>query len=260
MKNLLASAVSSILLITLPGLAETVEPTPPAESISETDTPVLADMPAPTPKLDDILIPLEDERPFRFELGTRILHVDLQADTKGRPFDGSFIGSIYKLDAEQDYMPLRPYAQVLTRVGRIELGAGISYDALEVATVDDGGGDGDIEMKSWLFYLVGAYPNESRFTPFAEIGYANYSNSFNPIPSWYANGLRNFKLDDSSAPYFAGGCDYAVRDDLSVNVYIRYVDVDIDGFYVFRGDNRPPEAFTFTLEHIAYGVGVKYIF
>jgi len=198
---------------------------------------------------------------FHVSLGTRILYVSLLADTKGIPFHNSFGGSIYKLDADQNYLPLRPYAQVTTRVGAAELGLGLSYDhLLAAATIDNEGGDGDIQMESLMFYLVAAYPNKTRFTPFGEVGLAAYWNSFDPDPDWSRNGYREFDLDDSIAPYLAGGCDIAIAGNFSANLYIRYVDVDVDGVYIFRGDARPPQPFTFTLEHIAYGVGVKYVF
>lgn len=197
---------------------------------------------------------------FHFSIGTRILYVALLNDTQGAQMRNSFIGSIYKIEANQDYLPLRPYAQVTMRTGPAEIGLGLSYDQLEVATVDNGGGDGDIEMESWMIYLLAAYPNESRFTPFGELGLATYRNSFDPISSWSEDGKRRFALDDSQALYVGAGCDIRVNKGLSANLYLRYVDVDVDGDYVYRPDSRAPKPFTFTLEHIACGVGVKYVF
>jgi len=199
---------------------------------------------------------------FRFAIGTRILHVVLLNDTQGRPEQNSFIGTIYKIDANQDYLPLRPYAQITAQAGLLDIGLGLGYDHLEVATVDNGTGDGDIEMKGWLIYLVAAYPNETRFTPFGEIGVASYHNSFDPIASWSDDGVRRFSLDDSRDLYLAAGCDVQISDALSANLYVRYVDVDVDGRYYFSLDSRAynPDPFTFTLEHLACGVGVKYVF
>ena len=196
----------------------------------------------------------------RFAVGTRLLHVELLDDTQGSQNQGSFIGSIYKIEANQDYLPLNPYVQATAPAGPVELGQGLSYSHLDVATVDSGGGDGDIEMDGWMLYLLAAHPNESRFTPFGEIGLAMYQNSFDPISSWSEDGLRAFALDDSQALYLGGGCDFRIKKNLSANVYLRYVDVDVDGDYVFRPDARAPKPFTFTLEHLACGVGVTYVF
>lgn len=194
---------------------------------------------------------------FHFSIGTRILYVELLNDTKGQPDLNSFIGSIYKIEAEQNYLPVRPYAQLTTQTGPVEVGLGLSYDRLEIATVDNGSGDGDIEMESWMVYLLAAYPNETRFTPFGELGLATYWNSFDPLSSWSEDGRRRFELDDSRALYLAAGCDIAIDHNLSANLYLRYVDVDVDGSYHFH---PVPREFTFTLEHIACGVGVKYVF
>lgn len=197
---------------------------------------------------------------FHVELGTRILHVSLLAATKGSPYHNSFIGSIYKLDAYQNYLPLRPYAQITKRVGVIKLGLGVSYDHLKVATLDDSGGDGDIQMENVLFYLMAAYPNETRFTPFGEFGLSAYWNSFDPEPTWSQNGLREFDLENSYPFYLAAGCDIDIAANFSANFYVRYVNVDVDGTFIFRGDSSPPEPFVFTVENIAYGIGVKYVF
>ena len=197
---------------------------------------------------------------WRYELGLRSLHMELSKDKQGEPFNGSFIGSINELDVNQQYAPVHPYLQVLREVNHLQLGLGFTYDSWSVATVDSGGGDGDVEMDAWTFYVVGRLTTESKISPFAEIGWAMYDNSFDPIPSWYAGGRRNFFFDDSTGLHLAAGFDYAFSGKAAINVYVRYVDVELDGEYVFRGDDRPPEPFTFPMEHIAYGLGFSYSF
>lgn len=227
------------------------------------------DLPAPPAEGKEIVyadatpaFPAFDFGAVRFAVGTRLLHIELLDDTQGSQNQGSFIGSLYKIEANQDYLPLNPYVQATTMAGPVELGLGLSYSHLDVATVDSGGGDGDIEMDGWMLYLLAAHPNDSRFTPFGEIGLALYQNSFDPISSWSEGGLRAFALDDSQALYLGGGCDVRIWNNLSANVYLRYVDVDVDGKYYYRNDSRAyhPKPFTFTLEHLACGVGVKYVF
>lgn len=201
------------------------------------------------------------EHPVIFELGTRSLYIDLITDKKGEPFDGSFIGSINELKADQNYLPFHPYVQALVPLEKVRLGLGLTYDELKVATEDGGGGDGDVEMKAWTVYAIVVWPlEESALTPYGEIGYARYMNTFNADPAWYDNGRRNFELSDSAGLHLAIGADYVFSENWSANLYIRYVDVEVDGEYVFRGDDRPPEPFTFPMEHMAYGLGVKYTF
>jgi hypothetical protein len=229
-------------------------PTPqvlPAATIHETPRPTYSEPVAPLSFAESAAARVE------VSVGTRILLVELLDDAQGRPFENSFIGSIYKLDADQEYLPLRPFVQATLPAGAFRLGLGASYDQLSVATRDDGGGDGDVEMKGLLLYAVASCPNASAFTPFAELGAALYDNSFDPIPSWSEGGLRTFRLDDSAAPYIALGCDARLDDRWAIQLYARYADVDVDGVYVFQGDSRPPESFTFTLEHLAFGVGLQ---
>jgi len=197
---------------------------------------------------------------YFIEVGTRILYVELLNDSQGPAPENSYIGSITGLDADQDYTPARPYIQVMIPRNNYKLGVGISYDHMTVATVDDGGGDGDIDMTSLQLYLVAACTSHPYLSPYGEIGLAMYDNSFEPHADWSDNGTRSMHLDDTTVPYFALGCDVKIDDDWSVDLYLRYVDVDVDGEYIFKPDGRDPESFTFTLEHLAYGLGVKYVF
>lgn len=194
------------------------------------------------------------------KVGHRFLLVHLLDDTKGQPNDGSFIGSINRLEADQQYLLLRPYVETVFNHEPFTWGAGLSYDYLDIATRDNGTGDGDIQMKAIIAYLKAAYPNTTRFTPFGEIGIALFFNDFDPEPSWSQNGLRTFDLDDSGTLHLAGGVDYAFRNNIEFNFYVRYTDVDVNGVYIFRGDPRDPTSFTFTLEHLAYGLGLTYVF
>ena len=204
--------------------------------------------------------PAGDSRQTRISVGIRTLYINLLADTKGSQGVNSFIGSIYKIEADQDYAPINPYIQVDAPVGKFDLGIGIGYDAFDVATVDSGTGDGDIELRNWLIYLIAAWPNQTPFKPFGEIGLFSSHNDFDPIPSWSAGGRREFVLEDEDSIYVAGGCDVCIHQNWSLNIYARYTDFDIQGEYIFRGDDRPATPFYFTLEHLAYGLGAQYRF
>lgn len=63
--------------------------------------------------------------------------------------------------------------------------------------------------------------------------------------------------DNAVGSVFAVGCDIQVYQQWSVDVYFRYVDVDLDVDYVFMGIHT---AGTFTLSHNEYGIGLKYRF
>lgn len=197
-------------------------------------------------------------RRFRFELGIRSMGAWLTDDRQGEPFHGSFVGSIYKIKAKQNWVPIHPFAQLSFALpGGLWLGAGATYSHLDVETLDDGGGDGDIESDLVLGYVLLEYP-VARLRPYAEAGCGRAFNTFDADASWSAGGRREFVLEDSTAWMAGGGIGVAVTDRFTVDAHVRYVHFDVDGTYEFRGDSRPDTDFTFTPSYVAAGVGVSY--
>ena len=197
----------------------------------------------------------------RVELGLRALGTWLTEDRKGKPFDGSYIGSINRLKAKRNWAPVHPYAQITFAIpGGFRLGAGVSYSHLGIETLDGGGGDGDIDSDILLGYLLLQRPVGRRFVPYAEVGGGMAFNSFDPVDSWAAGGKREFVLDDSPVFHAAGGFAVFLAGHLALDAYVRYLHCDIDGDYVFRGDPRPVTPFTFTASNVSAGLGLRYSF
>ncbi len=207
------------------------------------------------------------------ELGTRILHLNLKADSQGRgtsiegDWGGSYIGSLNYIDEEQDYLPNRLYAQYfLDDV----LGVGISYDAVEAKTLErnrggdpasDGSGDGYVGAQGVILYLVARYANTSAFTPFAEVGAGFYSSYFDENAGWSDGGRRYMDTEDAVAFVLAAGSDYAFTDNLSANLYIRLVDgLDVDVESRQRGIDHAVQPGSFPLDYFGLGLGLKYAF
>lgn len=201
--------------------------------------------------------PAADESKTVIVAGARFLRVRLLSDTKGEPGVNSFIGSINKLEEDSQFVMLRPYIQVLLTH---HLGLGLSYDYLETKTIDPGGGDGNVQTTSFFFYLTLEYPNTTRWTPYAELGLGKHRNAFDPRPTWSQGGRRRFDLENSVEPFLGVGCRLAVWRALSLDAYVRYTNSDVKGVYIFTGDKRLPQPFTFTLEHISSGIGVSWRF
>ena len=156
--------------------------------------------------------PGSDGRRVCFELGVRCLGVWLTDDHQGEPFHNSFIGSIYKLKAKQNWAPINPYLQVKADVGGgAWLGVGATYSRLKTETLDDGGGDGDIVTDAALAYVLLERPFvNGRIRPFVQVGGGIAFNDFDAIGSWGAGGMRSFELDDAPAFLVAGGCAFAL--------------------------------------------------
>lgn len=196
----------------------------------------------------------------RFELGVRSLGIWLTDDRKGEPFNGSYVGSIYKLKAKQNWVPIHPYAQVeFALPGGLWFGLGATYSHVDTETLDDGGGDGDVESDLVMGYAVLERP-VWRLRPYAEAGGGWAFNTFDEDASWGAGGRREFVLEDSPVWMVGGGIGLAFTAHFTLDAHVRYVHYDVDGTYVFRGDSRPDTDFTFTTSHMAAGVGLSYAF
>lgn len=203
------------------------------------------------------------------EIGTRILHIQLQEDSRGAGTDtrrDNFLGSLDTLDENQDYVPNRLYIQYFfdEYVLGDYLGFGISYDAVEAKTVDEGGGDGDVGVSGPILYVVGRYPNSSAFVPFAEIGVAFYHAYFEENDWAFDEGdptHRRMENEDTTALVLALGCDYAITENLSANIYGRIVEgATIDAADMNKGDPDPHAEGEFPLDYYGVGIGIKYSF
>ena len=135
-----------------PSVEKPVEP-PPSDNGETEVTPPPPEEPG-EPEIPEET-PEEDKWWKGLEIGTRMLWIDLQDATKGRPFENSFVGSIYKLKAEQDTSPNRFFAQYwFCPYGAL----GASYDHARASTWDDEGTDGTIDLKGYAVYLAFRYP------------------------------------------------------------------------------------------------------
>lgn len=196
------------------------------------------------------------------EIGVRSIHVELREDSRGtgtRERTDNFLGSIDMLDAEQDYAPTRVYLQYFfTDI----LGIGASYDKVEAQARDESASDGIVGADGPIFYLVARYLNDSTFTPFLEVGMAHYHAYFEENAEWSRNGLRYMDVESTEALVLALGCDIAVTEQLSVNLYTRLVDgATLDGKH-FNSDDpvNPRQVGDFNIDYFGAGIGIKYAF
>lgn len=191
-------------------------------------------------------------------IGTRILQFELQDDTRGTKFHDSFMGSITELKDEQDDSPNKVFVQY--RLVESPFWIGVTYDHLRAAAWDEGGTDGSVDLSGCIPYLQARWENETRAVPYVELGLAYYEVDFEESSGWSNDGQRYVKLDDSVwGTDIAGGVSIRVYEGLSVDLYVRYMDVeDINGAYYING-SRDGDAI-FTMSHTAYGLGVQYQF
>lgn len=234
--------------------------------VAEEETTIIT----PAPRETEV-IPVSKEDSFyenylrdRLRVGTRVLWYSLTDTESGEEFDGSFIGSLNRTTEDQDPAPVYFYAEYAITP---YFGLGFSYDQFKVVTLDSGGGDGTFEVDGPIFYAFGRYENGSAFTPFVELGLAFYGVDFDARDEWTfsdggSNVINRFDPDSSTGVVLGGGVDIEIIDHLSVNLYLRYVSMDIDVDYYFTpvSDTTPFATGTFPGDHFAYGLGVAFTF
>ncbi len=236
-----------------------------------------AESPAAFPEFAPVPPPAVDFEPARrlagrllaerLVLGTRVLTLSLRANRRGEPFDGSFIGSIDRLDAIQSRSPDRIFVQYALLP---YFGVGFQRDRLQIKTRTtiprefrrgDRDTDGDAVLHGELPYVFARWPNRTPVTPFIEYGQARYRNRFRPNEEWYADGYRQFILEPTSrTTYWGGGVEIELHRHCALDFYVRTMDLDVPGEYHFQGDGRDPEPFVFSAKHVSYGVGLRALF
>ncbi len=200
-----------------------------------------------------------------FQVGTRMMQVKLSDTTRGTPGNGSFFGTITEITEKQDNSPDRAYLQV--RIPHAPIWVGVSYDHVTARTMDDGdgdgvadmsGGDGDEEIKGFTPYVQAAWDNTTRFTPYAQVGYAFYQADFVPN-SWGANGRRRVEASSSvNGLELAGGLGVRIYKNLSADIFAKSVAVDdIKGDWYYNYGRNYGGPFVMTMSYVAYGAGLS---
>jgi opacity protein-like surface antigen len=113
--------------------------------------------------------------------------------------DINFVGSLWGLDTEPRYVPF-PFVEY--RIVSV-VGVGAAYDEALVKTLDwanadktTTAGDGELRLRGLQVYAFASYPNRTRLTPYARVGYAHYWSTFLPTAEWLVPG-RSFVVGDT---------------------------------------------------------------
>jgi outer membrane protein W len=210
------------------------------------------------------------------EIGTRMMHYVLFKDSKQ-----NFIGSIDRLDADQNYLPLKLYANWMFAPA---YGLELSWDRVAAKTITSSTGytDGTIVMKGPCLAFVARYPDTNPWQPFAGLGLAYLPGDFEaaswwhlgyPTPDeWEAAGspsisnnevTRSMEIKDEIGLLMMGGVQYCWDAAWSVDVYFRMLFADADTHYWIDlpgNDVKDRGTKTIPMDSWALGFGVRYSF
>lgn len=226
----------------------------------------------------------------KLSVGVRVGHRFLTDSDSGQEGgwegSGTYLGTIYAIDEAPDYIPHIFASYAFTEYLSIEL----AYDNIKGETLATSiqhpatgtKSDGDVSLTGFTFTVMGSYPNESKFTPYAGLGFGYFQGDFEETDHWglgyYSephyvdlgspgtpyNGRRKWMdIDDTVAFLITFGTKY----DLSKNFYLdasfQYIMVEADATY--RKSEYEIEADhasygTFPLDNISLRLGIGYTF
>lgn len=219
----------------------------------------------------------------RVEIGTRVTAFHLK--DASRPADPNreetYVGYLNRLDDDQNYAPVKVFADVYVNP---YFGAELTYDEVAGRAYNMNGGDSDgyIEMSGPIFSLIGRYPIQDMFYPYVGIGYAWMDATFERAPWWEwgwkseadyeaagggvaSTGIYRYMIvEDDDAMVYTIGLVVRFTDHLAADVMVRSMDLKADTLFYRTIDGVVSEPDTsrgaFVMDHIAYGLGVRYVF
>jgi outer membrane protein W len=221
----------------------------------------------------------------RLQIGTRSAHriltnADSGAMGKGQG-EGTYLGSIYALSDEQNLLPIQPF---LTYYFTRYMGLELAYDSFEAKTLAYNGAiktDGKIDIKGPTLTLLGRYPNQTSFTPYAGIGLGFFSTHFDADPAWalgYADTAewssygypktsvdgyyRYMFLDNIVSVLLTAGVSWNIYGNWSLDLSAEYIKANVDA--TFRsysyGVNFINEPGSFPMSNVSLRTGISYTF
>lgn len=199
------------------------------------------------------------------ELGVRISQFKFTDDERitydeNGNANGYALGiSTYRLEELQDYVPtlyanykFTPYVSLL-----------ISWEYLKgrAWTLDkaDPHYDGDVTLHGPSLQILGRYPNETVFTPYAGVGIVRFWADFEEEKSWYNNGSRRMYGDDTDGLIFTVGCSVDLYENAKLELMANYLKAESDAYFAIN-DRLRDQRWKWPVDSIIYSLGVTYAF
>lgn len=210
-------------------------------------------------------VEMEEGQPWwedRVEIGTRITKYEL-TDTERN----TFLGSINELKEDQNYNPIKFYADVWPVKW---VGVGVSYETISAETWttgesgQEGYSDGTFTVDGPILSLLVALPNRTRFTPFAEVGKMFMSSSVDVNSDWAnAHGIQDYQsfeiTDEEGGDVWGIGCSIQLTRNIEMDVIYRQIEASVKVDHVLLGHIQQQNC-EFPLDSDWFGAGVKYRF
>lgn len=209
------------------------------------------------------------------QLGTRSVYRVLTDGDSGHKGgyqgDGTFLGTIYGLEENQNMLPT---ALTLAYYFNKYLGVQLAYDSISAETraIDIYTGlektDGDVNLSGPTISLLARYTNSTPVTPYIGVGLGFYSASFDADPNWSYNPrheghvYNHMDVESVVGIHFLAGADWLFYENWALNLTIQYTKADVDAAYdrYYDGELTATQEGHFPMDNVAIGLGVSYHF
>lgn len=212
----------------------------------------------------------------KLQLGTRLAYrilTDSDSGYKGGIYgSGTYLGTIYALDEQQDYLPSKLFlAYFFTK----HFGVEFAYDSMKAETVATDMDtnmvktDGDAILSGPTLSLLGKYPNITSFTPYAGIGIGFLNGDFDETADWAHSSWgesdrnRTMVVDSTTALLLTAGVNWAFNGgQWLLDCSLQYVQADADAVFYGATDGvvDTEQAGHFPMDNVALRLGVIYSF
>jgi len=221
----------------------------------------------------------------KLRLGTRASWFNLRnadSGTLGSDMDAAFgktfLGTIYALDEEQNYLPFKVFVGYdFTKYFGIEL----SYDSLKAKTVASANEptgrvqktDGSLTLSGPVISLIGRLPNSTDFTPYIGVGVAFYRSSFDADSAWArtenfdGNGsvrTRDMVVDNINTLVLSAGVTWNFTENWFLDCSVQAANADVNA--VFEPSDNGKKTHDgdvkghFPMDYVAIRLGIGYVF
>ncbi|MEI7437600.1 MAG: hypothetical protein WCL16_12425 [bacterium] len=203
----------------------------------------------------------------RLEVGTRVTYFMLEDVTRGA--DNHFYGSIDKLDATQDLIPYKLFADYLVSP---YWGFDLTWDDIQSDTIttSDGHNDGQLVLWGPMLSAFARYPNQTRFTPSAGAGVTYLFADFQENPEWMHPAtnpgidFQTFSPDNTFGWLVYVNLATHITGHWYADLYLRHLGADVQGVHSLKkvGEDfvHHQGDFNFPVSNDAVGIGVRYAF
>lgn len=211
----------------------------------------------------------------RIQIGTRIdyrIFTDSDSGHKGgTQGTGTYLGTIYALEEQQDYLPKRFF---LSYFFTQQFGLEFAYDSIKGRTraidLDTYATktDGDVILSGPTVSLIGRYPNSLYFTPYVGIGVGLFNGDFEETAAWAQTYVgadvrdRRIVVDRTTAFLLTLGVTWEFDQHWLLDGSLQYMKADADA--VFYGDVNgyldTVQPGHFPMDNVAFRLGLIFAF